>query len=60
MLLYTALYEFICAQSPSSMKGLLIGLSFLKTKYYHQKNNHSYFLEKYHHYYSPTEMILAT
>ncbi len=28
MLLYTALYEFICAQSPSSMKGLLIGLSF--------------------------------
>ena len=25
---YTALYEFICAQSPHSMKGLLIGLSF--------------------------------
>ncbi len=25
---YTALYEFICAQSPPSMKGLLIGLSF--------------------------------
>ncbi len=28
LLLYTALYEFICAQSPSSMKGLLIGVSF--------------------------------
>ncbi len=28
MLLYTGLYEFICAQSPPSMKGLLIGLSF--------------------------------
>ncbi len=28
LLIYTALYEFICAQSPSSMKGLLIGLSF--------------------------------
>ncbi len=28
MLLYTALYEFMCAQSPPSMKGLLIGLSF--------------------------------
>ncbi len=27
-LLYTALYEFVCAQSPPSMKGLLIGLSF--------------------------------
>ncbi len=26
--LYTALYEFICAQSPPSMKGLIIGLSF--------------------------------
>ena len=26
--IYTALYEFICAQSPHSMKGLLIGLSF--------------------------------
>ena len=28
ILIYTALYEFICAQSPHSMKGLLIGLSF--------------------------------
>ncbi len=28
VLLYTALYEFICAQSPPSMKGLIIGLSF--------------------------------
>ena len=28
MLLYIALYEFICSQSPHSMKGLLIGLSF--------------------------------
>ncbi len=28
MFLYTALYEFICAQSPPSMKGLLIGLCF--------------------------------
>ncbi len=28
LLIYTALYEFICAQSPLSMKGLLIGLSF--------------------------------
>ncbi len=28
MLLYTGLYEFVCAQSPPSMKGLLIGLSF--------------------------------
>ena len=28
MLIYPALYEFICAQSPHSMKGLLIGLSF--------------------------------
>ena len=28
MFIYPALYEFICAQSPHSMKGLLIGLSF--------------------------------
>ena len=28
MLVYIALYEFICSQSPHSMKGLLIGLSF--------------------------------
>ena len=28
MLSYIALYEFICSQSPHSMKGLLIGLSF--------------------------------
>ena len=28
MLIYIALYEFVCAQSPHSMKGLLIGLSF--------------------------------
>ena len=28
MLIYPALYEFICAQSPHSMKGLFIGLSF--------------------------------
>lgn len=28
MLIYIAMYEFICAQSPHSMKGLLIGLSF--------------------------------
>ena len=28
MLIYIALYEFICSQSPHSMKGLLIGLSF--------------------------------
>ena len=28
MLINIALYEFICAQSPHSMKGLLIGLSF--------------------------------
>ena len=28
MLIYPALYEFICAQSPHSMKGVLIGLSF--------------------------------
>ena len=28
MLIYIALYEFICSQSPYSMKGLLIGLSF--------------------------------
>ena len=28
MVIYTALYEFICAQSPQSLKGLLIGLSF--------------------------------
>ena len=27
-LIYIALYEFICSQSPHSMKGLLIGLSF--------------------------------
>ena len=26
MLIYTAVFEFICAQSPHSMKGLLIGL----------------------------------
>ena len=28
MLIYIALFEFICSQSPHSMKGLLIGLSF--------------------------------
>ena len=28
MLIYIALYEFICSQSPHSMKGLLIGLSY--------------------------------
>ena len=28
MFIYIALYEFICAQSPHSMKGFLIGLSF--------------------------------
>ena len=28
MFIYIALYEFICAQSPNSMKGFLIGLSF--------------------------------
>ena len=28
MLIYIAWYEFICAQSPHTMKGLLIGLSF--------------------------------
>ena len=28
MLMYIALYEFICSQSPHSMKGLLIGLSY--------------------------------
>ena len=28
MFLYPALYEFICAQSPHAMKGMLIGLSF--------------------------------
>ena len=28
MLIYVALYEFICSQSPHAMKGLLIGLSF--------------------------------
>ena len=28
MLLYIAIYEFICAQSPYSMKGLLIGTHF--------------------------------
>ena len=28
LLIYIALYEFICSQSPHSMKGLLIGLSF--------------------------------
>ena len=28
LVIYPALYEFICAQSPHSMKGLLIGLSF--------------------------------
>ena len=28
MLIYIALYEFICSQSPHSMRGLLIGLSF--------------------------------
>lgn len=28
MLIYIALYEFLCSQSPHSMKGLLIGLSF--------------------------------
>ena len=28
MFIYPALYEFICAQSPHSMKGLFIGLSF--------------------------------
>ena len=28
MLLYVGLYQFVCAQSPQSMKGLLIGLSF--------------------------------
>ena len=28
MMIYPALYEFICAQSPHSMKGLFIGLSF--------------------------------
>ena len=28
MFFYIALYEFICAQSPHSMKGFLIGLSF--------------------------------
>ena len=26
MLIYTAVFEFICSQSPHSMKGLLIGL----------------------------------
>ena len=26
--LYVALFEFLCAQAPSSMKGLIIGLSF--------------------------------
>ena len=31
---YTALYEFICAQSPHSMKGLLIGLSFAIKGFY--------------------------
>ena len=29
MLFYTATYEFICAQSPHAMKGLLIGAFFL-------------------------------
>ena len=28
MLIYIAMYEFICSQSPHSMKGLLIGFSF--------------------------------
>ena len=28
MLIYPAVYEFICAQSPHSMKGLFIGSSF--------------------------------
>ena len=28
MLIYTAVFEFICSQSPHSMKGLLIGLLF--------------------------------
>ena len=28
LLIYIAVYEFICSQSPHSMKGLLIGLSF--------------------------------
>ncbi len=28
MLVYVALYEFICSQSPSSMKGVLIGLTY--------------------------------
>jgi hypothetical protein len=28
MLFYVAIYEFICAQSPHSMKGLLIGTHF--------------------------------
>ncbi len=28
MFLYIAMYEFLCSQSPHSMKGLLIGLSF--------------------------------
>ena len=28
MLIYAALYEFICSQSPNAMKGMLIGLSY--------------------------------
>lgn len=28
MFIYVALYEFICAQSPNAMKGMLIGLSY--------------------------------
>ena len=29
MLTYISLYEFICSQSPQSMNGLLIGLSYM-------------------------------
>lgn len=35
MLLYVATYEFICAQSPHSMKGLLIGVFFAINGLFH-------------------------
>ena len=34
LFIYPALYEFVCAQSPHSMKGLFIGLSFAVKGYF--------------------------
>ena len=34
LFIYPALYEFICAQSPHSMKGLFIGLTFAVKRFF--------------------------